>query len=179
MNHFCQRSKGEEAQVRGFSGKLGELTGSLISPVFKKKDNAYVRLAFDWPFVVGKDIASYTYPHRIKSDGLDSVFHILVLQERILDALHQTHQILERTNGYFGYMAVNKVVCKKTSIICAYNGLDNRSCYNKKSVFSIDKQKGGYSDMPRDVQKRFLHSSKDSFLDDKLRSFAEIVCRAT
>ena len=93
----------------------------LTHKAFEKYGFAAATLITDWAMIVGKDIAGYTAPERLKwprgvgirddvADGAEgrpgATLIVRVEPARALDVQYKAQQIIERINGYFGYRAI-------------------------------------------------------------------------
>ena len=93
----------------------------LTHKAFEKYGFAAAALITDWAMIVGKDIAGYTAPERLKwprGVGIgDDIEHgaegrpgatliVRVDPARALDVQYKGQQMIERINGHFGYRAV-------------------------------------------------------------------------
>jgi hypothetical protein len=108
---------------RGFisARAVGTYVPKLTHKAFEKYGFAAAALITDWAMIVGKDIAAYTAPERLKwprgvgirddvADGAagrpGATLIVRVEPARALDVQYKAQQILERINGHFGYGAV-------------------------------------------------------------------------
>ena len=105
---------------RGFisARAVGTYVPKLTHKAFEKYGFAAAALITDWAMIVGKDIAAYTAPERLKwprgvgiRDDVDdgaagrpgATLIVRVEPARALDVQYKAQQILERINGHFGY----------------------------------------------------------------------------
>lgn len=108
---------------RGFvsARAVGTYVPKLTHKAFEKYGFAAAALITDWAMIVGKDIAAYTAPERLKwprgvgirddvADGAEgrpgATLIVRVEPARALDVQYKAQQILERINSHFGYGAV-------------------------------------------------------------------------
>ena len=108
---------------RGFvsARAVGTYVPKLTHKAFEKYGFAAAALITDWAMIVGKDIAGYTAPERLKwprGVGIgDDIEHgaegrpgatliVRVDPARALDVQYKGQQMIERINGHFGYRAV-------------------------------------------------------------------------
>ena len=108
---------------RGFisARAVGTYVPKLTHKAFEKYGFAAAALITDWAMIVGKDIAAFTAPERLKwprgvgirddvVDGAEgrpgATLIVRVEPARALDVQYKAQQILERINGHFGYGAV-------------------------------------------------------------------------
>jgi len=114
---FAQRTQ------RGFvsARAVGSYVPKLTHKAFAKYGFAAAALITDWASIVGKDIAAYTAPERLKwrrgagsaedaDEGYDghqgATLIVRVEAARALDIQYKAHQLMERINRHFGYRAV-------------------------------------------------------------------------
>ena len=101
---------------------VGSFVPGLTKKAFEKHGFAAATLLTDWEIIVGRELASYTVPERLKwprqigtADGdpegarPGGTLHLRVDPARALDVEYRARQIAERINAYFGYRAVETV----------------------------------------------------------------------
>lgn len=104
---------------------VGSFVPRLTRKAFEKYGFSAATLITDWPAIVGREIAVYTAPERLKwprrveqphedadAGGKDRPGATLVLRVdggRSLDVQHGARQLIERINAYFGYAAVGEL----------------------------------------------------------------------
>lgn len=89
----------------------------LTKASFARYGFAYGELLARWPDIVGHNLSQYCEPERIKwprrnaetSQKLAGTLVIRAVPGRGLDLQHQTHNIIERINQFYGYGAVTSV----------------------------------------------------------------------
>lgn len=111
------------APARGFvsARAVGSYVPKLTHKAFEKYGFAAAALITDWAVIVGKDVAAYTSPERLKwprGVGLGEEIEegdagrpgatliVRVEPARALDVQYRAHQLVERINRHFGYRAV-------------------------------------------------------------------------
>jgi hypothetical protein len=111
------------ARQRGFvsARAVGTYVPKLTHKAFEKYGFAAATLITDWAVIVGKDVAGYTAPERLKwprgvgirddveqgAEGRPGATLIVRVEPaRALDVQFKAHQLIERINGHFGYRAV-------------------------------------------------------------------------
>jgi hypothetical protein len=114
---------GTARQKRGYvpARAVGSFVPKLTRKAFEKYGFSAATLLTDWPTIVGKELAGFTAPERLKwPRGIDiredveagaegrpgAVLVLRVDPARALDVEYKGRQILERINGYFGYRAI-------------------------------------------------------------------------
>lgn len=103
---------------------VGSYVPKLTHKAFEKYGFAAAALITDWEVIVGKDMAKYTAPERLKwprgvGFGEDveeadagrpgATLMVRVEPARALDVQYRAQQLLERINGHFGYRAVGEL----------------------------------------------------------------------
>lgn len=103
---------------------VGSYVPKLTHKAFEKYGFAAAALITDWATIVGKDMAAYTAPERLKwprgvgfgedvEDGdagrPGATLIVRVEPARALDIQYKAQQLLERINGHFGYRAVGEL----------------------------------------------------------------------
>jgi hypothetical protein len=114
---------GPAARPRGWvsARTVGTYVPKLTHKAFEKYGFAAAALITDWALIVGKDIAAYTAPERLKwprgvgirddvgtgAEGRPGATLIVRVEPaRALDVQYKAQQIMERINVHFGYRAV-------------------------------------------------------------------------
>ena len=100
---------------------VGSFVPKLTRKAFEKYGFSAASLLTDWAAIVGKDLAAFTSPERLKwprsvairedveagAEGRPGATLVLrVDPARALDVEYKGRQIVERINGYFGYRAI-------------------------------------------------------------------------
>lgn len=92
--------------------RLGDLLGRLLTPAARRRGFAEASVLSAWPQIVGPELAARARPVRI-AFGRDrrhgGVLHLHVAGSAALDIQHRVPQILERINGYFGFVAIARL----------------------------------------------------------------------
>jgi hypothetical protein len=115
---FVRRRPGSLHGVKA----VGSFVPGLTRKAFEKYGFSAASLITDWPNVVGRALAAYTAPERLKwprtperpdDEGGEhtrtrtgATLVLRVDGGRSLDVQHNARQIVERINAYFGYAAV-------------------------------------------------------------------------
>lgn len=110
---------------RGVSARaVGSFVPRLTQKAMQKYGFSTAALLTDWATIVGRDIAAYTSPQKLKwPKGVETyaetaaedkgrpgaVLHLQVDAARALDVQYKRAQIVERINGYFGYRAIGEL----------------------------------------------------------------------
>lgn len=98
---------------RGKTRALGESISGLTKPVFGKRGLADGTIIHNWRLIAGQHLAAHTIPEKItwpagrKAAG---VLHLKVGNSGLAPEIqHLEPLLIEKINGYFGYMAVEKI----------------------------------------------------------------------
>jgi len=107
-----------------FAKSLGSFVPGLTRKSFEKYGFSTATLLTDWTAIVGRDLAGFTLPERLKWPRNVEAFEetadnargrpgaTLVLRvdgPRAIEVQYQTSQIMERINAHFGYRAVSEI----------------------------------------------------------------------
>lgn len=90
---------------------ISELIGSALDPLVRKRGLARAELIAWWRDIVGAEYATATAPERIRwpRDGKAATLVIRCDPSVALQLAHETDQVRDRLNGYFGYPAVGAI----------------------------------------------------------------------
>jgi hypothetical protein len=106
------------------SRALGSFVPGLTKKAFEKYGFSAATLITDWATIVGKDLAVYTAPERLKWPKFVETYaeteadakgrpgatlDLKVEPARALEVEYRRAQIAERINAYFGYRAIEKI----------------------------------------------------------------------
>lgn len=106
------------------SRALGSFVPGLTKKAFEKYGFSAATLITDWATIVGKDLAGYTAPERLKWPKFVETYaeteadakgrpgatlDLKVEPARALEVEYRRAQIAERINAYFGYRAIEKI----------------------------------------------------------------------
>jgi len=114
---------GVEVRSRNYiaARAVGAYIPKLTHKAFEKYGFAAAALITDWVTIVGREVAAYTAPERLKwPRGIDiggdiedgaagrpgATLIIRVEPARALDVQYKAQQIMERINAHFGYRAI-------------------------------------------------------------------------
>jgi hypothetical protein len=109
----------------GFKGRsVGALVPKITQKVFEKFGFSTATLLTDWAIIVGRDLAIYTAPERLKwprgyegatdageaaSGRPGATLMLRVEPARALDIQYKSRLLIDRINAYFGYRAVAEI----------------------------------------------------------------------
>ncbi len=116
---------------------------TLTRASFARYGFAYGELLARWPEIVGPDLSQTCEPERIKwprgsgasAQKLGGTLVIRAMAGRSLDLQHQTHNIIERINQFYGYGAVNSVKIVQTQT------LSSKPLTNKNNPVDLETEK--------------------------------------
>lgn len=103
---------------------LSETVLKILDPVLRKRTGINVALIEHWPQIVGYDISEHTMPLKIiwkRRADQDEVFKpatLVVACEgyAALKLMHETEELLHRINGFFGYIAIDRIKIEQRSM---------------------------------------------------------------
>jgi hypothetical protein len=109
----------------GYRGRsVGTLLPKITQKVFEKFGFSTATLLTDWAIIVGRDLAVYTAPERLKwprgyesapdagenvSGRPGATLMLRVEPARALDIQYKSRLLVDRINAYFGYRAVAEI----------------------------------------------------------------------
>jgi hypothetical protein len=94
---------------------IGEIIGPTLDPVIRKRGLAKADILAWWPDIVGQAYAGRTRPERIRwprasdPDGGAATLIVRCDPSVALQLAHETDQIRQRLNRFFGFQAVGAV----------------------------------------------------------------------
>ena len=90
-----------------------------VRKLVSSHQNSFGDLKSKWDVIVGKEIAQLCQPEKFKQSSIDNekTLFLSVPKEYIIETDYSRDYIIEKTNSYFGYSFVNKIVinCFKVS----------------------------------------------------------------
>lgn len=98
--------------------RLGEITADVLTPSLRRRGFAHGDIVAAWQAIVGERLSRATLPERLvwprrtTEPGAETEPATLVLRvdgPAAIEIQHQSTELLERINVYFGYRAVGKV----------------------------------------------------------------------
>ncbi len=157
---------------RDFNGfkPIGKYVSGLVRPFFNEKTSLITRLASDWHFIVGGDVAEKTKPVKItfsrgnKDEGgallinIDSGF--------ATEFSHREGEMIERIATYFGYKLVKSIKLKQIPV--GYETESPTTPVANKDIKLEEKQ--AIENMLADIGDDELHSALKSFLTSAYKS---------
>jgi hypothetical protein len=110
-------TKKPKSKWLGTPDRIGRLVSSVLDPVLAKRAGMTTALLAAWPDIVPRNLAETTRPQKInwpRRANEDDPFKpaTLVVAAEGMAALHLQHQsgeIIQRVNGFFGFQAVERM----------------------------------------------------------------------
>jgi hypothetical protein len=92
--------------------KLSEITKKALQPIIQEQSVFEEKLKFDWPNIVGDEIALISYPQAVKFGNVGNKEAVLILAvnpAHILDIQYSEAIIKDRIAVYFGFQAIHRI----------------------------------------------------------------------
>lgn len=126
---------------------LSEMVSKMLDPVLRKRTGLNVALIEHWPQIVGYDMSEHTMPLKIiwKCRAIqDEVFQpatLVIACEGFaaLKLMHETNELLQRINVFFGYIAIDRIKIEQRSISVPEDHLTLKSNLGEKDKQHIEK----------------------------------------
>lgn len=126
---------------------LSEMVSKMLDPVLRKRTGLNVALIEHWPQIVGYDMSEHTMPLKIiwKCRAIqDEVFQpatLVIACEGFaaLKLMHETNELLQRINVFFGYIAIDRIKIEQRSISVPEDHLTLKSNLGEKDKQHIKK----------------------------------------
>ena len=82
-----------------------------IKKVINKKGHIFSETLSNWKYIVGENLFKYCYPKSFKNSNRFGVSTLLIMVKRghEVDLEYSKKDIIDRMNGFFGYMVVEKL----------------------------------------------------------------------
>ena len=127
-NNTKQRNKTIQG-LRSFKDTLP----TNIKKIIKKKGHIFSEILNNWKYIVGNKLFKICYPKSFKNSNKFGVSTLQVMVERgnEVELEYSKKQIMDKINGYFGYMVVEKL-----KLISFENNLKNFTA-NKNSELNL------------------------------------------
>ena len=113
MNSQSSQDNGRRHQVKS----LSQMLGKVLEPVMAKRTGMQLELLVAWEDLVGHEFAATTRPEKIdwprrahEDDPFEPATLIVACEPAsALFFQHEIASVLERTNQYFGFQAINRI----------------------------------------------------------------------
>ena len=82
-----------------------------VKKIIKKKGHIYSETLNNWKYIVGDDLFKFCYPKTFKNSNRFSVSTLVIMVKRghEVDLEYSKKETLNKMNGFFGYMVVEKL----------------------------------------------------------------------
>ncbi len=133
---------------------LSETVFKILDPVLRKRTGLNVELIEHWPQIVGHDISEHTMPLKIiwkRRAHQDEVFQpatLVVACEGFaaLKLMHETEEFLHKINGFFGYIAIDRIKIEQRSLSVFMNHLPLKPTLSEQDKKCVEKMLEGIED---------------------------------
>ncbi|WP_375640638.1 DUF721 domain-containing protein [Bartonella sp. MM55XZML] len=133
---------------------LSETVYKILDPVLRKRTGLNVALIEHWPQIAGYDISEHTMPLKIiwkRRADQDEVFQpatLFVACEGFaaLKLMHETEELLHRINGFFGYIAIDRIKIEQRSMSLFMNHLPLKPPLSEQDKKCVEKMLEGIED---------------------------------
>lgn len=133
---------------------LSETTSKLLDPILRKRAGLNIELMDNWSHLVGEDVAETTMPIKIiwsRRTCQDDPFQpaTLVVACEGYAAMRLTHEsgeILQRINAFFGYIAINRIKIEQRSLQNAVKKTVKQPFLNECDRQLVDQMASGIED---------------------------------
>ncbi|MBB4076701.1 hypothetical protein GGR08_001007 [Bartonella fuyuanensis] len=133
---------------------LSETIFKILDPVLRKRTGLNVELIEHWPQIVGGDISKHTIPlkiiwkHRRDQNEVFQPATLVVACEGFsaLKLMHETEELLHRINGFFGYIAIDRIKIEQRNLSVFTKHLPLKSALSKQDKKYMGKMLGGIED---------------------------------
>ena len=108
--HYKQNNKESKTYVQGLRS-FGNTLPRGIKGILKKNGYNYSEIISKWNMLVGKDIASCSYPKSIKMTKGDTNGTLVLSVKRgdEINVEYSKKEIIDKINSYFGYKLINEL----------------------------------------------------------------------
>ncbi|KEC55383.1 hypothetical protein O9A_00663 [Bartonella koehlerae C-29] len=123
----------------------------MLDPVLRKRTGLNVALIENWSQIAGHDIAEYTVPlkiiwkRRVDQNKIFQPGTLVVACEGFvaLKLMHETEELIHRINGFFGYVALNRIKIEQRSISVLSDQLLKKLSLSEKDKKCVEKMLEG------------------------------------
>lgn len=106
-----------------------------VRKLISSHQNSFDDLKSKWNTIVGNEIALLCKPDKLKQSSINNekVLFINVPREHIIEIDYSRDYIVEKTNSYFGYSFINKIIINSFKVSKVKNDTVNKApILNKK-----------------------------------------------
>ena len=107
---FKKYTKQRNSSIQGLRSFKDTLPKN-IKKVINKKGHIFSETLSNWKYIVGENLFKYCYPKSFKNSNRFGVSTLLIMVKRghEVDLEYSKKDIIDRMNGFFGYMVVEKL----------------------------------------------------------------------
>ena len=107
---FKKYTKQRNGSIQGLRSFKDTLPKN-IKKVINKKGHIFSETLSNWKYIVGENLFKYCYPKSFKNSNRFGVSTLLIMVKRghEVDLEYSKKDIIDRMNGFFGYMVVEKL----------------------------------------------------------------------
>lgn len=100
-----------------------------VRKLISSHQNSFDDLKSKWSTIVGNEIALLCKPDKLKQSSINNekVLFLKVPKENIIEIDYSRDYIVEKTNSYFGYSFINKVIINSFKVSKVKNDTVNKS----------------------------------------------------
>ena len=108
--HFKQNNKESKTYVQGLR-LFGNTLPRSIKGILKKRGYNYSEIVGKWDKLVGKQIASFSFPKSIKMNKGDThgILLLGVKRGNEITVEYSKREIIDKINSYFGYKLIDQI----------------------------------------------------------------------
>ncbi|MCZ2328487.1 DUF721 domain-containing protein [Bartonella sp. F02] len=125
---------------------LFEMMSGILDPIVHKRTGLNMALIEHWSEIVGHDIGEYAIPlkiiwkSRVNQDDSFQPATLIVACEGFsaLKLMHETSELIQRINGFFGYVAVDRIKIEQRQI-STVDHLKINSALNEQDKKRVEK----------------------------------------
>ena len=115
--HYKQNNKESKTYVQGLRS-FGSTLPRGLKGILKKNGYNYSEIISKWNILVGKEIASITFPKSIKMKHGDKNGTLILDIKRgdEINIEYSKKKIIDKINAYFGYKLINEIAVSYTHL---------------------------------------------------------------
>ena len=154
--HYKQNNKESKTYVQGLR-PFGNTLPRSVKGILKKNGYNYSEIISKWNFLMGKDIANYSFPKSIKMTHGDKSGTLILSVERgnEINVEYSKKEIINKINSYFGYELINEIR------ILTFNSANKKG--NKKNT--LDKTSKKFEEKINEIKNKDIRDSLSQLLD--------------
>ena len=140
-NNIKQRNKTIQG-LRSFKDTLP----TNVKRIIKKKGHIFSETLNNWRYLVGNDLFKVCYPKSFKNANKFGASTLLIMVNRgqEVELEYSKKQIINKINGYFGYIAIEKLKIVSSE--------ENNNSFNKNQIKTNDATNNKYKNKIIDIK---------------------------